>query len=132
MRSFRQCSTWRSAGVVLLALASWTIMSLSAEARRGPSKQQIQALQQQQQQQQQMAVNLEKAKQKKDDEVMKRFDLNKNGKIDSNEKAPFDKYWRDVRLGKEPHPYASITDADIKPTPASTSKTKAKPAANKN
>jgi hypothetical protein len=43
-------------------------------------------------------------KQQKDeyDAFMKRFDTNKNGKIDGKEKGPAQKYLRAIELGKDP------------------------------
>ncbi|HET6879778.1 MAG TPA: hypothetical protein VFI31_06475 [Pirellulales bacterium] len=45
------------------------------------------------------AQEQEKAKQ---DAFMKRFDTNKNGKIDGKEKGPAQKYLRQLELGKDP------------------------------
>ena len=106
----------------VLALAAFLVAGLALAApdqafarRGGPSPQQIKAMQQYMQQQQQMQANLAKAQQKKDSEVIARFDTNGNGKIDSNEKPAWDKYWREVKAGKQPHPYASISEKDVKP-----------------
>ena len=108
----------------LLALSFGPSAALAR--RSGPSSAQIAAMKKQQQEQLQQQQNYQKAVQKRDAEVMARFDLNKNGKIDSNEKAPFDKYMRDIRLGKEPSPYASITAEEIKGTTADAKKTTTK------
>jgi type II secretory pathway pseudopilin PulG len=84
-----------------------------AAARRGISQAQIKAMQQKMQQQQQMQQGLGKVQAQKDQETISKYDLNSNGKIDVNEKPAWDKYWREVRSGKEPHPYDSITAADV-------------------
>ena len=52
----------------------------------------------------QMNAQVAAAQQKKDQETMARFDLNKNGKIDASEKPAWDKFWRDVRTGKSRAP----------------------------
>ena len=84
-------------------------------------------LQQKIQQQQQMQQGLSKVQAQKDQETMSKFDLNGNSKIDANEKPAWDKYWREVKLGKQPHPYDSITQADVtKAANPQTSKTAAK------
>ncbi len=103
------------------------LLASPAAARRGISQAQIKALQQKMQQQQQMQQGLAKVQAQKDQETISKYDLNSNGKIDANEKPAWDKYWREVRSGKEPHPYDSITQADVtKAANPQTSKTAAK------
>lgn len=124
-------STWLASLAVVIALSASLSIASVAEARGGPSPAQKKAMQQYVQQQQLQAQNLAKAQQKRDKELMDRFDLNKNGKIDVAEKPYYDKYWRDVKLGKAPHPYSTITEAEINANPAAAKKTPAKPAATK-
>ena len=58
-------------------------------------KQQMQAMQKQ--------IDTMQAQQKADyDAFMKRFDTNKNGKIDGKERGPARKYLRDLEEGKDP------------------------------
>jgi hypothetical protein len=81
----------------------------SAEARRGgPSAAQIAAMKAKAKEQQEQAAALEAAKTKKSQEILNRYDLNKNGKIDGTEHPAWDKYWREVKLGKEPDPYSDL------------------------
>ena len=108
---------WRNSVVAVMVFGGSLMMVSSVEARGGMSTAQKKAIQAQMQQQQQMQQNLTKAQQKKDQELMDRFDNNKNGKIDPSEKTAWDKYWRDVRLNKTPHPYSTITQADLNPRP---------------
>jgi hypothetical protein len=95
------------------------IATPDAEARRGrsgPSPQQIAAMKKAMAQQAEMEKKLAAAQQKKDQQTIARFDLNGNGRIDGpQEKGPWDKFWREVNLGKTAHPYASISPNDIKP-----------------
>ncbi|HVA47114.1 MAG TPA: hypothetical protein VNH11_12170 [Pirellulales bacterium] len=51
--------------------------------------------------QQQMAI-YQKQQKEQYDAFMKRFDTNKNGKIDGKEKGPAQKYLRALELGKDP------------------------------
>jgi hypothetical protein len=84
------------------------------------AQQQMQYVQKQVQAQQQ----LEKDQQ---DAFMKRFDTNKNGKIDGKEKGPAQKYLRELQMGKDP-------DKAIKSLGRSSSKsssTRTKPASTK-
>ena len=114
--------------VVLAAVAFVVGLGLAeAQARRGrggPSPQQIAAMKKQMQQMAEQQQLLMQAQQKKDQQVIAQFDLNGNGRIDGPaEKAPFEKFWREVELGKKPHPYASITANDLK-KPTTTTKKK--------
>ncbi len=96
-------------GMLTALLAVALFVTATAEAQRGRGN--SQALKQMQQQQQQMMAyqaEYQKEMAKKDAEILAKYDLNKNGKIDPNERAAFEKYLRDVKSGKEPDPYASI------------------------
>lgn len=105
-----------------VGLATFTREAQARRGRRGPSPQQIAAMKKQMQEQAEMQQNLYKAQQRKDQQVIAQFDLNGNGRIDGpTEKGPYDKFWREVELGKKPHPYSFITANELKP--ASTSKT---------
>ncbi|HEY5314026.1 MAG TPA: EF-hand domain-containing protein [Pirellulales bacterium] len=117
---------------VVIALVGSLLLASNAEARGGPSPAQKKAMQQYIQQQQQMQQNMAKAQQKRDKDLMDRFDLNKNGKIDVSEKTAYNKYWRDVRLGKIPHPYANITPAEINASPTTGKKATPAKATKKN
>jgi hypothetical protein len=110
--------TWRTSLAVVIGLSGSLFIASIAEARGGPSPAQKKAMQQAMQQQQLMQTNLAKAQQKRDKELMDRFDLNKNGKIDVSEKPAYSKFWRDVNLGKTPHPYSTITQAELTANPA--------------
>src|SRR5581483_7547851 len=119
----RMKTSWSMSVALAMALAGSLLMASSAQARgRGMSPAQKKAIQEKLQQQQQLQQNMEKAKAKKDQEVMDRFDTNKNGKIDPSEKTGYDKFWRDVRLGKTPHPYDTIKPSDVNPQPAAAKK----------
>jgi hypothetical protein len=119
--------TWRTSLAVVIGLGGSLFIASIVEARGGPSPAQKKAMQQYMQQQQLMQQNLAKAQQKRDKELMDRFDLNKNGKIDVAEKPTYDKFWRDVKSGKQPHPYSTITEAEITANPAAKKATAAKP-----
>ena len=109
---------------LILAVCGLSLLpgEVHARGRRGPSAAQVRAAMQKYQQYMQQQQNLANAQVKKDKETIARFDTNGNGKIDSNEKAPWDKFWREVREGKQPHPYAAITANDIKPKTTTTKK----------
>lgn len=90
-----------SAVIVVLATAA------DARARGGrggfPFQRQYQQMFKQQMQFMQKQVETMQAQQKADyDAFMKRFDTNKNGKIDGKEKGPAHKYLRDLERGKDP------------------------------
>lgn len=122
MQSNRKPSQSRSI-LCALALASLAFLSGPSgrvEARGGGGNQsQVKLLLAQAE----MNAKIAAAQKKKDQEILARFDLNKNGKIDTTEKPAWDKFWRDVRTGKTPHPYDSL---DL------TSKTAARKGGNKN
>lgn len=118
--------------LLLIVIASTALVTLAindVHARRGGgmSTAQKKALMEQMQKQQQYQQNVATAKQKKDKQTFDRFDLNKNGKLDPNEKPAWDKFWRDVRLGKEPHPYSTITQSELTANPNATTAAKAPP-----
>jgi hypothetical protein len=97
--------------MIAIAGAAFGIMSQDAYARRGrggPSPAQKKAQQEKAQEAAAMQKALLKARADKDKEILKRFDLNGNGKIDGTESGPWDKYWREVKLGTIPHPYSEI------------------------
>ena len=106
--------TLRLIGMATLSLALVAGLLVSpAAARRGISQAQIKALQKKMQQQQQMQQGLSKVQADRDKETMSKYDLNSNGKIDANEKPAWDKYWREVNMGKQPHPYSTITADEV-------------------
>jgi hypothetical protein len=108
--------TRRLGWITLAVLAGIFVIQVDdamARRRRGPSPAQKEAKKEAQQEKTEAAKALAKAQQAKDKEILKRFDVNKNGKIDGAESGPWDKFWRDVKLGNTPHPYSTIKiDAD--------------------
>lgn len=95
---------------VLPALAIIVLLGSEAQARgrRGPSPAQIKAMQEQLKAQQEAEQKYQAAVQAKFKEVLDRYDLNKNGKIDGTEKPAYDKYLREVKLGKQADPILAI------------------------
>jgi hypothetical protein len=91
-------------GLASLGLLCCCTHQAQGRGRSGGNQQMMKMMQAQSQMNAQIAA----AQQKKDQETMARFDLNKNGKIDSSEKPAWDKFWREVRTGKTEHPYASL------------------------
>lgn len=92
-----------------LALSAVIVVFATADARarggRGgfPFQRQYQQMFKQQMQFMQKQVETMQAQQKADyDAFMKRFDTNKNGKIDGKENGPAHKYLRDLERGKDP------------------------------
>lgn len=110
--------------IVVGALIAIGLTTGIAEARRrGPSKAQLAAQKEKKEQAAAMKAAVSKAQKAKDAELMKKYDLNKNGKIDGNEKPSWDKFWREVDLGQIPHPYSTIKlDKDDLKTSASKKK----------
>lgn len=89
---------------VAFSMAAITLSSSNAFARGGyGAMRNYQRLAQQQMQfvQKQQAA-LEKQQKEAHDAFMKRFDTNKNGKIDGKEKGPAQRYLRELNLGKDP------------------------------
>jgi hypothetical protein len=86
-----------------------------AAAQRRMSAAQMQKIQQQMQQQQQNQIGLQLVLQKRQKEIYAKYDLNSDGKLDFKEKPPYDKYWRDVKAGKQPNPVdpATVTQQEI-------------------
>jgi hypothetical protein len=97
---------WAICGLAFVILGLLCCSDQQAQGRgRSGGNQQVMKMMQAQAQ---MNVQITAAQQKKDQETMARFDLNKNGKIDASEKPAWDKFWREVRTGKAEHPYASL------------------------
>ncbi len=86
-----------------------------AAAQRRMSSAQMKQMQQMQQQQQQNQYGLQLVLQKRQKEIYAKYDLNGDGKLDAKEKAPFEKYKREVTLGKQPNPLdpTSVTQQEI-------------------
>lgn len=105
-----RCSTMRIvAGCWLPALVLLLLAAPEAQARRGyPSAAQIRAAQEQQRAQEEAEQKYQAALAAKRKEVLDRYDLNKNGKIDGPEKPLFDKYLREIKLGKQPDPLLQV------------------------
>jgi|688.fasta_scaffold1738033_1 hypothetical protein len=78
---------------------------------RGPSQQQIRQMQQQMQYQQQEMMRVQAETAAKQQELVAKFDENGDGKLFGKEKGKYDAYMRDVRLGREPNPFAGIKPA---------------------
>jgi hypothetical protein len=123
----RIARTFRFACIAALAAAFITLgLASPAAARRGYSRGQIQALQKKMQQAQQQQQGLSKVEAQRDQEMMSKYDLNGNGKIDGAEKPAWDKYWREVKLGNQPHPYSTITQAEVSKAANPSSKSSSK------
>ena len=93
---------------ILPVIAMFTLIGEAQARRRGPSPQQIKAAQEKQRAEQEAAQKYQAALDAKRREVFDRYDLNKNGKIDGTEKPMYDKYLREVKLGKQPDPLLAI------------------------
>ncbi|HEX4130886.1 MAG TPA: hypothetical protein VHZ24_12660 [Pirellulales bacterium] len=94
-----------------VGVAASLLLSANDQAmarRRGPSKAQVAAQKEKRDETAAMKAAVAKAQKGKDAELMKKYDLNKNGKIDGGEKPAWDKYWREVETGKTAHPYSTI------------------------
>ena len=99
--------------ILAVAVAFSCLLSFAgnmAEARgsRGPSAAQIKAAQAKVKAQQEAQQAYQAAYDKRTKEIFNRYDLDKNGKLDSTEKPSFDRYWREVKLGKADDPYANL------------------------
>jgi type II secretory pathway pseudopilin PulG len=106
------CLVRPTAMAILSAAILGGLSVTPAAAQRGrPSAAQIKALQQQQ-------TNYYGAQlvlQKRQKDIYAKYDLNSDGKLDSKEKPPYDRYWREVRSGKQPNPLdpATVTQPEI-------------------
>ncbi len=99
----------RFALLVLPAMAIVSFLADEAQARRrGLSSAQIKAIQAQQKAEEEAEQKYQAAVYAKYKEILDRYDLNKNGKIDGTEKPMYDKYIRDIKLGKQPNPILQI------------------------
>lgn len=102
MHTSRSCSHLLK--TVLIAVSMLALLLTTSESfargRGGPSPAQKKAMAEQQKRYQEMvkAQQAEMAAQQK--AFMTRFDTNMNGKIDGTEKAPAEKFMRDLQLGK--------------------------------
>ena len=80
---------------LLMAVIVGGLSVTPAAAQRGrPSSAQIKAMQQQYQQQQQNQYGFQLVMQQRQKDVFAKYDLNGDGKLDSKEKPPYDKYMR--------------------------------------
>ena len=93
--------------VASMAVLAWSVIVTDSYAAKRPNnvnnaQRQAQAKQKQAQIQQMQAQRKaqEDALKREQAEAIKQFDTNKNGKIDGDEKAPYEKYLREKRLGK--------------------------------
>jgi hypothetical protein len=108
---------WRSAQFVFAALVGLTILAPEAGAyqRRRPNNQrQQQAMRKAQEQMkayQEDVVRFQREMAAKNEEIVKRFDENGDGRLLGPEKSKYDKYMYDVQQGKEPNPFAGIKPA---------------------
>lgn len=111
----------RSAHVLVAALMSLTILAPAAEAYQQQRRQNPQAMRQQQRAMrmsqermknyQEDVVRYQREMTAKNDEIMKRFDENGDGRLLGPEKSKYDKYMYDVQRGKETNPFAGIKPA---------------------
>ena len=105
---------WRSAQFVFAALVGLTILAPEAGAyqRRRPNNQrQQQAMRKAQEQMkayQEDVLRYQREMAAKNEEIMKRFDENGDGKLLGPEKSKYDKYVHDVQRGKEQNPFSDI------------------------
>lgn len=94
----------RRLATALLAVAIVCGMNASAFARGGSGAARAYAriVQAEMKWMQQQMVAYQKQQKEQYDAFMKRFDTNRNGKIDGKEKGPAKKYLRAIELGKDP------------------------------
>ena len=91
----------RICSLMALALFAALLFPLEVFARGGYGAYQ-RFWQQQMQAAQKQTQAMQKQQKAEYDAFMKRFDTNKNGKIDGKEKGPAQKYLRELQLGKDP------------------------------
>lgn len=102
--SFRgptRCATFIAASI----FASFLVIVPDASAQRGgygAMRTYQRVAQQQMQYMQKQMQAMEKQQKDEYDAFMKRFDTNKNGKIDGKEKGPAQKYLRKLEMGVDP------------------------------
>lgn len=97
--------THRTTAIAILALATLFVAAPTASAQRGGygAMRAYQRVAQQQTQFMQKQMQAMQDQQKDQyDSFMKRFDTNKNGKIDGKEKGPAQKYLRKLEMGVDP------------------------------
>jgi hypothetical protein len=101
--------------ILTVAILSGLCVSPAAAQRGRPSSAQMKQMQQQQQQQQQNMYGIQLVLEKRQKEVLAKYDLNGDGKLDAKEKPSYDKYMREVRSGKQPNPFdpSTVTQQDI-------------------
>lgn len=118
-RRLNRCATF----VAAIIFASFLVIAPDASAQRGGygAMRAYQRVAQQQMQylQKQMQV-MQKQQKEEYDAFMKRFDMNKNGKIDGKEKGPAQKYLRKLEMGVDP-------DKSMKTLGRTSSSSRAKP-----
>jgi len=108
---------WRSARLLLAALAGLTMLAPEAEAyqRRRPNPQAVRRQQEavkkaqaQMKAYQEDVLRYQREMAAKNEEIMRRFDENGDGKLLGPEKSKYDRYMRQVKQGKEANPFADI------------------------
>jgi hypothetical protein len=109
-------------GILCLVAALVGLMLLPPEAEANQRRRQRESMQKAQAQMkayQEDVLRYQREMAAKNEEIMKRFDENGDGKLLGPEKSKYDKYMYDVQKGKEQNPFA-----DIKPPGQGTPATK--------
>lgn len=114
--------TCAAALLSVLLLTCLLAPEAQARGRRGPSPAQIKAAQEKHKAEQEAEQKYQAALAAKQKEVLDRFDLNKNGKIDGAEKPLYDKYLREIKLGKQPDPLAAVPYPKVETKSSTTQK----------
>jgi hypothetical protein len=88
-----------SMAVLVAGLSAFPSLAL---ARGGSGRAYTRMWQQQMKYMQKASAEMQKQQKEQEEAFMKRFDTNKNGKIDGKEKGPAKKYLRQIELGIDP------------------------------
>ena len=115
--AMRWCRWAAVVGIGLACAASADTAFAQRRGRRGPSPQQIKAMQEQMQYQQQEMIRVQTETAAKEKELVAKFDENGDGKLVGKERSMYDAHLRDIRFGRAPNPFADIKPLGQGPRP---------------